>query len=67
MVKTMSFIGESYSGCHRRKKVGNAQRPTDPIKHMKPSQQEIRKFVAKGKRDRELIKELLNKKPKSNK
>jgi len=34
---------------------------------MKPSQQEIKKFVAKGKRDRELIKELLNKKPKSNK
>jgi len=32
---------------------------------MKPSQQEIKKFVAKGKRDRELIKELLKDKPKN--
>ena len=42
-------------------------RPHAPLEYMKPSQQDIRKFVAKGRRDRELIKELLKDKPKSNK
>ena len=44
-------------------------RPHAPLEYMtKPSQQDIRKFVAKGRKDRELIKELLkDKKPKSNK